>query len=433
MNYLIKKRSTKRHGIAFDLYYRWKGLKYRPHLGYNLSDEEAERRATTMVAEIQKQSEATLDTSSLTLLDLLPLFWDSFDNKRRVDRVRPAGILANHLLCCSSCRLHGNACRHRFGHQPVSLLSAEEGLRYVKDRLQEGASAGTVRREWQLLMRILNLAVRYDKLDRNRLKAVELPDASRRMRVAEQEELERIKTVIGRQQFNQQCIKELCRIILVALNTGLREAKIFSIERNWIRQRPDGYWLCLPAAATRTKGNPLEVPLNTAALAALHDELPALPEPKVFRHWKDIRAFKKYWDNTCQRAGIHDLHFHDLRHTFATRLQRLGVDYEVRQALLGHRMPGMTATYSHGGPEWDAKLREGVRRLEKAYPVAYGLAYGQAAATAGVAEPVDLSGEPPGTRTQGPRLKRAIRDDSDRVRSSAIKYVVLLETIGKWI
>jgi integrase len=40
-----------------------------------------------------------------------------------------------------------------------------------------------------------------------------------------------------------------------------------------------------------------------------------------------------------------ELHFHDLRHTFATRLQRLGVDYEIRQTLLGHKMPGMTANY----------------------------------------------------------------------------------------
>src|ERR687898_2188695 len=33
-------------------------------------------------------------------------------------------------------------------------------------------------------------------------------------------------------------------------------------------------------------------------------------------------------------------------------------DYEIRQALLGHRMPGMTASYSHGGPEWDEKRRK---------------------------------------------------------------------------
>jgi hypothetical protein len=49
------------------------------------------------------------------------------------------------------------------------------------------------------------------------------------------------------------------------------------------------------------------------------------------------------------------------------REERIGVDYEVRQALPGHRMPGMTASYSHGGPEWYRKLRSAVKGLEKAY------------------------------------------------------------------
>jgi hypothetical protein len=143
-------------------------------------------------------------------------------------------------------------------------------------------------------------------------------------------------------------------------------------------------------------------------LAALHDGLPSVADPRIFQHWKDIRAFKKYWDATCTRASIQDLHFHDLRHTFATRLQRLGVDYEVRQALLGHKMPGMTAVYSHGGPEWDQKLRDAVTRLEKAHPLSYELSYRPKVAMGESAEHIVLFGEPAGTRTQGPRLKRAM-------------------------
>ena len=38
-------------------------------------------------------------------------------------------------------------------------------------------------------MRILNLAVEFDKLDKNRLKCVELPDVENRHRVAIKEEL----------------------------------------------------------------------------------------------------------------------------------------------------------------------------------------------------------------------------------------------------
>ena len=37
-------------------------------------------------------------------------------------------------------------------------------------------------------------------------------------------------------------------------------------------------------------------------------------------------------------------------------------------ALLGHRMPGMTARYSHDRPEWNQKLRQAVSLLE---PLSY--------------------------------------------------------------
>jgi integrase len=45
----------------------------------------------------------------------------------------------------------------------------------------------------------------------------------------------------------------------------------------------------------------------------------------------------RLWTSSCEQcalAKIQDLHFHNLGHTFITRLQDLGVDYEARQALL---------------------------------------------------------------------------------------------------
>ena len=84
------------------------------------------------------------------------------------------------------------------------------------------------------------------------------------------------------------------------------------------------------------------------------------------------------------------------------------VDYEVRQALLGHRMPGMTASYSHGGPAWDQKLRDAVTKLDSAFTMSYGLSYERPAVAVG--DPNLLkNGEPAGTRTQGPRLKSSKR------------------------
>jgi hypothetical protein len=65
----------------------------------------------------------------------------------------------------------------------------------------------------------------------------------------------------------------------------------------------------------------------------------------------------------------------------------------------------MTANYSHGGPEWDEKLRKAVTRLDQAFRLSYGLSYERKAVAAALTQVPDFSGEPPGTRTQGPRLK----------------------------
>jgi hypothetical protein len=43
--------------------------------------------------------------------------------------------------------------------------------------------------------------------------------------------------------------------------------------------------------------------------------------------------------------------------------------------------------------------------LDQAFRLSYGLSYERKAVAVGVMQVPDLSGEPPGTRTQGPRLK----------------------------
>ncbi len=293
-----------------------------------------------------------------------------------------------------------------FGDRPLQSVTAEDGLNYVSQRIEQTAAPGTIWREFQVLNRLLTLAVRYKRLDANRLKGVDLPEPVKRRRVAEPDELERIRTARCRSKNETESLAELWRVVIVAVNTGLREGKILSIRRTWIRKLRDGYWLALPPASTRLKGNPSEIPLNRAAARPLMDEMPSVVDERVFRRWRNARSFKKRWDSGCERARVTDLHFHDLRHVFATRLQRLGVGYEIRQALLGHKMPGITADYSHGGREWEAKLREAVTRLGRAYPMVYEMVY-RRVTEVGASEVVDF-GEPRGTRTHGPRLKRAM-------------------------
>lgn len=48
-----------------------------------------------------------------------------------------------------------------------------------------------------------------------------------------------------------------------------------------------------------------------------------------------------------RRAKLVDFCFHDLRHTFATRLAESGTDAFTLAALLGHQTLAMTSRYTH--------------------------------------------------------------------------------------
>ncbi len=65
-----------------------------------------------------------------------------------------------------------------------------------------------------------------------------------------------------------------------------------------------------------------------------------------------------------RKAGIKDFRFHDLRHTFATRLAQAGVDLYKISKLLGHKDIKMTQRYAHHCPD---SLRDGVEILEVDY------------------------------------------------------------------
>ena len=57
----------------------------------------------------------------------------------------------------------------------------------------------------------------------------------------------------------------------------------------------------------------------------------------------------------CERAGVHRIGWHGLRHTFATTLVARGVPLRIVQELLGHTTIQMTCRYAHAAP---STLRE---------------------------------------------------------------------------
>jgi len=71
--------------------------------------------------------------------------------------------------------------------------------------------------------------------------------------------------------------------------------------------------------------------------------------------------FRKAWEKALEAARLHGLHFHDLRHTFASWAVQRGATLPELKDLLGHATLAMVMRYAHLSPE---HLRSAVARLD---------------------------------------------------------------------
>ena len=61
--------------------------------------------------------------------------------------------------------------------------------------------------------------------------------------------------------------------------------------------------------------------------------------------------FKKSFHTACKNAGFKDMHIHDLRHVFASKMVMDGTSFYITGELLGHRTTQMTKRYSQFSPK----------------------------------------------------------------------------------
>src|ERR1700683_4763707 len=134
-------------------------------------------------------------------------------------------------------------------------------------------------------------------------------------------------------------------LIIAALSTGARLGELLSLQWSQIQWDEHGQarWLLLPAAKTKTaEARVIPVGPRLRSLLALRrhaaDGKVHAPDAYVFGNQAGERAtsVRTAWKLACQRADIKDLHFHDLRREFASRLRESSADLHDVQMFLGH-------------------------------------------------------------------------------------------------
>ena len=257
-----------------------------------------------------------------------------------------------------------------FSGKTLDKITSDAVDNYKLKRLKKGAADSTILNEVRLLSHAFN-TVKWSRSN-------PVTDAKRIRLEAEQvdrwltdaEELKLLPKTKGKLN------GELADIVILDLNTGLSQEEILKLQWTQI----DLFRKTLTTSREKTRrrrskkratngsdsSNKRTIPLNQTACDLLKKRAGDGMSGYVFcnRNGDMIKAdkLKKAFRKAVKESGIDHFRFHDLRHTFATRLVQAGIDLYQVSKLLGHKDISTTQRYAH---HYSESLRDGVRTLDK--------------------------------------------------------------------
>jgi len=147
-------------------------------------------------------------------------------------------------------------------------------------------------------------------------------------------------------------------LVITAMNTGMRRGEIFNLTWQDIDLKNK---IITVEGATSKSGQTRHIPINKELLDTLikwknqiNSKLYVFPG----KDGKRLDNVKKSWEGLLKLAKIEEFRWHDLRHTFASKLVMAGVPLNTVRELLGHSDLSMTLRYAHLAPDSKASAVE---------------------------------------------------------------------------
>jgi len=203
-----------------------------------------------------------------------------------------------------------------------------------------GRSVATVNRYLATLKAAYLLGIENEKIASNPFRKVKLQkENNRRVRYLTEDEEGRLFAVLP---------GEHHPLVLLALHTGLRKTEQLSLKWQDVNFRQK-----VITVRDSKAGRARHVPMNQVVIDTLQRLPRLINNVYVFYgalEGERLKDLPKGWEECLGKAGIADFHWHDLRHTFASRLVMKGIDLYTVKELLGHQSIEMTQRYAHLAP-----------------------------------------------------------------------------------
>ncbi|MBI4393354.1 MAG: site-specific integrase [Euryarchaeota archaeon] len=240
--------------------------------------------------------------------------------------------------------------RERFGKQPAEAITPKQ----VEEFLAERARTKTTSNRWRSLVSLLyRLGEDNGRVEVNPIRKVKRHrENNTRDRFLSADEEKKLRANIRELSPEKEPEFDL------ALYTGMRAGEQYGLQ--WRDVNLDLGLITIP----RSKhGEKRFVRLNAAArlaLARLRARYKHEPKGEHLVCPTEDHRQRRWFQECCLEAGVLNFRWHDLRHTFGSRLVMAGVDLRTVQELLGHRGITTTLRYAHLAP---GHLQEAVERL----------------------------------------------------------------------
>jgi integrase len=284
------------------------------------------------------------------------------------------------------------------GHTDINKITPRDIERVLTALSSEGYQPGSVLRFLGVVKAILNDAKRLGLLKENPATRVKPPKVNN--------VLVRYLTPDQEATLLEGLPAKYRPIVIAAVNTGCRQGELLRLT--W----GDVDWNTGIITIRETKtGDSRRIPMNSLIQGLLSDMQKSsdfASQDRIFP--LDARYLRRAFDKAVNASNLAPFRFHDLRHTFASRLAMQGANDRTLMALGGWKSPAMLSRYAHLSPThlWAAVEGLTTFRPQNSDGTVTKTVTDQDEGVEGETQVVENTGEPPATRTQDPRLKRAM-------------------------